>query len=274
MQGETKNNVYVYQESVLKYIVTSNAQNNVTIKKRTLEGDINHGDHIDYGIIRKRDGSIIVKVHYTVYHDYSGDFNFSRSCEDCNFTLKDTMVNLTNLNQIQCEDKNGPTQFKMIQKYPRFSERDIIHRLTLILLGKSSGGGSRKQLYKFDKLQKGGMGYKSITFFTDKFISFLSKSLFVPIFNIRPDLCTIQILFDELDDVCIGGSTSIIILYDFRDHVRNIFSIDSKMMIVACYADDQINHGNAAVLTSYENGCFQEVNKLCRSLAINVEIQV
>jgi hypothetical protein len=305
LKGVTPNITYVFRESVIKYTVSSMIrslkpyEHNVVIDSRTTQGDVNHGDHLDFAIIRKRDGSILVKSHFTFYHDYADNFNFTRSSKECNFILnepKTTKALDEFVRQTYCEDISGPTQITMELMYSDSNVRDIVHRLTNVLLGRTlSGGGKPKRKYVLHKrkrylvkrglngrkyiatpaghvyLQKGGTGYKGITFFNDRFITFLTEWILQPVANLRSDLSTIQVIFDEENDVCQDGNTTIVIFYDFIEYTRNVFSVDAKMAIVACYAEEQISKGNANNLTEYERSCAQQIKQITGSIARRVQ---
>lgn len=300
LPGVTPNTTYVYRESVIKYLVSSMVptkrphEYDVVIHKRTNRGDVNHGDHLDFGIIRKRDGSVLVKSHFTFYDDHSGNFNFTRSSKECNFTLDDANATLTCddfAKKTSCEERTGPSKITMDLMYTEFIDRDIVHRLTNALLGNVvMGGGARRKfvsrgnrryMVRYGKhgrkyittptgsvyLQKGGGGYKGVTFLTDQFVSFLTEWVLKPVADIRPDLSTIQVIFDEHDDACKDGNQNIVILYDFVDYTRHIFSIDAKMTIVACYGEHQQTVG----LTEYEMSCVQQVRQIRDSIVRQVQ---
>lgn len=298
IQGLTKNAVYVYKESVIKYIISSmiptvtSNEYNVTVSGEN--GDVNHGDHIDFTLVRQRNGTLLIKSHKTVYEDDQGDFVFSRDEYTCNFRFNKQLVDNCSSSdfgkKVMCENKYGPTG-KILGLEYLSTDTKIVHSLCQVVSGKQvmTGSGKRAtrqyvhhngkrymlqvgikggrfiQVSKKRRVyhQRGGWsGYKGITFFTDTFIDFLVKKFLKPLYQIRIDLVTIQILFDENNELCQNANQHILFLYDFLEHTRSIFSIDSTIAIVGCYCEQQTEAGLGNLLTEYEKVCYQKLNDI------------
>lgn len=266
--GVQSNGWYIYRESVLKYIVTSVAllkSNPVPIYDMSIVGtskktnDVNHGDHITFVVIKTKGNDVIVKMHKTEYRD-NGNFDFIRYTEDCNFTFDASNIN--NTNAIHCESSSGAKLSSTIgSKITKMEDQAIVAKMCRVMTGDFSGGGKKQQKrkihYKNKKcvvhkgkrngqyvicdgkrkyIQKGGGGYKGITIFSDAFITFLSETLFKKMYSLKPDLETITVLFDEMDELGSRANDHIVMFYDFEFGMRNIFYLESNMALAACYA--------------------------------------
>lgn len=67
--------VHIYEESLLKYFVRISTPStygihNVTIQEQSASGDVNHGDHITFGVVRQRvTSNALLLTHLTRYID-------------------------------------------------------------------------------------------------------------------------------------------------------------------------------------------------------------
>lgn len=291
LPGETKNNIYVYRESVIKYII-SNAtptgkrnEYDVKLNKKDVQGEVNHGNHINFGIRPQKDKSLLVLSHRTEYFDPMDEFNFIRSEYGCNFKLYDVITDKKTFANINHIDFSGSSLGSIGATYTEGHDLDTIYKLCQqVTQGKHTGGSRKTQRYihhgnkrclvghkrgkcfintgvKDVYLQKGGAAYKGITFLCDKFIAFLAVKLFQPLHILRSDLISIQLFFDEFNEVCPRGNQNFVLMYDFETRTRNIFYIDFVLASVSCYANDQIINGQGSVVTEEERECLREFNE-------------
>lgn len=292
-----KNGFYVYRESVIKYLVTnvqrvspSAAVSTATITGHSSQSDVNHGDHLTFILLRKRSpkDSVVVKAHKTTYEDLSGSFVFSRYNDECNFTFD--KVSCFPIQSIQCESSKGLLKgITLAQEIQEKEDQKMIEKLLNVMSGTdiTSGGAKGKRnnekvRYKnrYYVLRKGvrrgqyiqmkggnkvylqsGGSYKDITFMSDTFLSFLSNTLFTKVRDLRADLYSITIIYDELNECKVGGHEHIVILYDF-EHDRNIFYLDTALVLKACYAESKIMSGGVDQLTSEEKECYKRYQDL------------
>jgi hypothetical protein len=303
LPGVTVNNVYVYRESSIKYLVSAAVSTgrtneyNVTIQQRNnTNGDVNHGDHVDFGIRRQRDGSVLVLSHKTHYWDTTGNFEFDRRVRSCDFKIRNTtdIGTLAHFSRnTDCTEMSGVVTGQVHNMYsvqdvstvyglckimtegyvatlggslPK-PKRYMYHNSKRCLL-RSRGGQHFVRTHKKDVfLQKGGAGYKGITFVCDAFISFLSERFFKPLYAVRgTDLISAQLIYDELNELSQNGNRHFVLLYDFERGTRNIFYINFVLASVSCYATDLLKKSNEAVLTAYEKRCLNRFDEMYSSL--------
>lgn len=252
--GVSNNYWYIFCESHIKYILTSHNPK----FKLDHAGDINHGDHMDFAIYRTRTNAIIVKSHKTTYVDMIGDLSFVRNTDECNFTLQPDIIKSFDsfISMTKCEDMIGNFKPSTLETtYSNINDRLIVFSLCQNMI--QIGGKKRKYLKKkkYKRIMKGGI----ITFFSETFIEFLLSTLIRPLYKKRDDLRTIQILYDEESYFGSGKDTNlnIVIMYDFENFTRNIFYIDTKIALNACYVDYQMQ--NNGIL--FEN--FSQDEKNC-----------
>jgi hypothetical protein len=295
-RGVSDNNIYVYRESDIKYLV------NIINTKHTNSGIIhnvdilgigednedenaNHGDHIDFGIIRRKDGNLVVKTHKTVYVDI-GNFVFDRNEFGCNFVYdKIKLDSLTNFSMnTKCQKIDYNYTGATIDSTYQNQDPNVIYTLCKVLEGTYINGGAiidkknymmyggKRYLIRKGKrngqyiktakrriyLQKGGNNYKGITFMSDSFIQFLSDTVFKPLYTIRNDLVEIRVIYDELNETSKDANKYIIILYDFMDYIRNIFYLNTEKTLIACYANNKIESGQSDILEPKEVKVYNE----------------
>jgi hypothetical protein len=300
-RGVSDNNIYVYRESDIKYLVniinTKETDygiiHNVEIigigedNENNEDENANLGDHIDFGITRRKDGNIIVKTHKTIYVDI-GNFVFERDELKCNFVYdKMKLDSFTNFSMnTKCQNIDYSYTRETIDSTYQNQNQDpnIIYTLCKVLEGTYINGGTSidkknyimyggkrylirkgKRNGKFIKtakrriyLQRGGNDYKGITFMSDSFIQFLSDTVFKPLYTIRNDLVEIRVIYDELNETGRDANKHIIILYDFIDYIRNIFYLNTEKTLIACYANNKIEDGKSDILESRELEIYNE----------------
>lgn len=259
--GETSNAWHIYQETVLKYILTNlriSKRNPVTIYNVDIVstnpgGDTNHGDHLTFCIIRTRSDDVIVKTHMTIYRD-TGNFVFDRTEYPCNFTFVPNKS--MNIEDAHCERMDGSLSSETIGSSFPILQTNVVRRMCKAMLGHVSIGGRKKKKVKSIKGGNKGGAYKSISFLSDTFMGFLSDKVFRPLKEVREDLATIQVIFDENNYFGDSANDFIVCLYDFGTtslYERSIFYIDTVIALKACYAE----HVGVAVATKDEWDCLK-----------------
>ena len=215
INGNTANNYYIYYESTINYIVnvissSVNNQNAIIYDVDIIGhgGTVNHGDHIDFGIIRNRVGNIILKTHKTKYTDI-GNFVFDRSIESCNFTFD--IAKLNNFNTIGCDNVDGtPCNYNISNIYNTLDKSIINHICNVMII---QHGGSRKK-------QRGG------NILSNDFIKFIRDIYLVPIYDALPNLESISIFY--------SSSKNIVMLLDFIEFTSKIIVINGVNAFKAC----------------------------------------
>jgi hypothetical protein len=97
--------------------------------------------------------------------------------------------------------------------------------------------------------------YKGITFSMS--VQFLADTILVPLKSVKKSLSSAWIIYDEMNEIDKNGNSHIMLLCDFDDHKRNIFYLNTRDAIVACYSNAQINKGMMDTLTAYEKTCYK-----------------
>jgi hypothetical protein len=292
LPGLTTNNVYVYQESALKYVVSAACPTGKTneydvsiLRMDPSNGDVNHGDHVDFGIYRQRDGSVLVLTHKTEYLDVTGNFDFHRSQQSCNFSLSDAadVGSLADFAKNRgCMTKSGGVTGTINNVYDADAIETVHDLCDIATASRAMPGGSRAKRYTYHGgrrrllrqrdgkhfvrtkrgdvfMQKGGgNAYKGVTFVSDRFISFVTERFLRPLYALRgDDLISAQLVYDELNEVSPNGNRYFVLMYDFERGTRNVFYVDFVLASVACYADAQVHKGKGANLTAHEKGCLR-----------------
>ncbi len=266
INGIQSNGWHIYKESDLKYLINilnpsqiCNGFDIAILNSRTIDSTANHGDHLTFNIIKRKNGDIIVKTHMTFYSDL-GNFIFDRTEQSCNFTFLPN--NILNLKNHYCERIDGTYLSDTIETIYTPIQQAIIDRLCKAMLGQV-GGKNKSKYYKYKNknyklysgkkqgkyiiknnkkfyIQKGG-SFHGITVNSDKFLEFLKTTIFIPLKNNCNDLATIEIIYDENNHFGSDSNKYIVICYDFGDtslYNRNIFYLDTKKALTACYVDD------------------------------------
>jgi hypothetical protein len=276
VNGYAKNYLYIYRESVLKYITSALKSskswsfydvNSLSVDAR---GDTNHGDHIDFSIKNQRKHPYpLVLTHFTQYDD-DGYMNFTRTAPEFNFLLDPIYLKTFNdfLTKVPYVSKNGTLPRLMINNvYNDLQTCKIIYEFCKVAIDSTIKlkGGRKNNKNKKCAIQKGGTIYKKLNFDSDTFISFLSSTFFRKVAEMKPNLETIQVILDEYNEINTKGNKYFVICYDFENY-RNIFYIETNMALVACYAHTQIKANNAKTLEKFEMDCHQKYFKMLDSL--------
>ena len=237
INGFHKNYWYIYKESVIKYlvnIITSGPIYDVSILNVGNQYDVNHGDHLDFGLINLRSNDIVIKTHKTIYIDLGG-FTFDRNTPECNFLLKN--INITNFEKTECI-KIDNTVCGIIKNTYDSIEIKVIYYLIEVAKGIKvftlPKGGRRKK-------QKGG------SIFDDDFNKLLQDFIIKPISKDRDNINEIKVLDDELNQ-----DSNIIIFIDFIEYMRITLLLNKK----------QLREDKEKYLMNLTN----EINKLCIEL--------
>ena len=200
--GVQHNYWYIYRESTIKYLVnitlTSGIVYDIDIVDSGHNYNVNHGDHLDIGIIRVKTGNkIIVKTHKTIYTDLGG-FVFDRSAPECNFVFDVTKFQDENtFDTIQCVYPDNSYCADMKNVYKSEDKKAILH-MCQVMVNIITNGGRRKQ-------QGGNIHDRA---FWKYFIKHLT--------DIRKDVLEIRVIEDA------APNTNIVIIIDFIDYTRSI----------------------------------------------------
>jgi len=255
-------------------------------------GDVTLGNHVDFNITAQRNGDVLIKSHATLYRDI--DLATATRIEDqCNFILRNQdFDDLTRFGNIACESRySEPTGATIQTIYTDPDDKNIMFRLCRIIKGIVSYGGSFSKKYtkyngkrylqrlgkkggiyieptntrrvyiKKQKTMRGGavIDYRGVTFFSDTFITFLSTRILIPVGELRQDLLSVQVLYDEYNELDENGNVHIIVIYDFEADKRNLFYINAITLLTACYADDVLKTLPVSTLLPNEIECYNNI---------------
>jgi len=302
--------VYVYKESDLKVLVktidiqpgsfkTGPAPLRNAFKSFTdveiidhKQGDVNIGNHIDFGIHRQRNGNVLIKSHSTSYSDIE-NARVTRNEDHCNFVIRNqNFYDANEFNRIACESKLGePTGATVESIYTEQHEKYVLFHLCDAIIFDKSGGANlyhryKGRSYKVRHGKKGGMfiilsnkhnvyiqkqkmiggafspTYKGISFMTDTFIQFISDKFLSRIGNLRSDLLSVKVIFDETNVIYANGNKNIVIIYNFEHDISNIFYLDTIILLTACYSNEQILLNPQVQLQANEKACYEAMERM------------
>lgn len=304
MQGVQDNSMYIYQESKLKYFVTYQDiyDNAYKVKIVGKGGDVNHGDHVDFSVSRQRiKSNVLIKTHMTTYVDELGDFEFEKSSPQCNTILNEgnmhVLRTITAFQEQNCQEKTNTgirvcrdtfgTIYDDTCVLPIYILCRIVTGLETSVVHKGgkkrySTINGRKYLNRYDEHSKfvrttrqqkkvvlRGGNYNGVTFFSETFIAFLGNYILKPMKEIRGDLETIQIVYDELG-LLSEDNAHMLIIYDFSEYRRNVFYIKVQEALVACYAEGLVASGQKSNLTKYEEDVYASFQEMLNMQKRNV----
>lgn len=198
LNGFNKNFWYVYKESTIKYLVRVISSTPIFSEVQIINANpsytVNHGDHIDFGLINLKSNDIVVKTHKTIYVDIGG-FTFDRSAPECNFVLKNAnTTTLSNFEKTNCV-KPDNTVCNVMNKLYNNDDIAIIFHLIQVMTGIITIGGRRKVL-------KGG------SIWDDEFHKYLQDNIIIPLSPYHTFIQDIKVFDDKMYD---EGSICIII---------------------------------------------------------------
>jgi hypothetical protein len=259
-QGTTKQYYYIYKESDIKYLLTSYKSNparpfilyDVIIESRHPEGTVNHGDHIDFGIIRRKspDTPVIIKTHHTLYTMDLSKHIFSRDAPECNFVLREeNMTERDIFLKQKCEDKNGnpiTESLTMANIYPNSQEQNIIFKFINVILTDKVGGNKYETLLP------------NFTNYLGKFI----EDVFIRHLNFHLD--SVRFFFDL-------NENNITMMLDF-DYMMSIVLLNKDRTIKACYVHKALQEGTTLgkrELKSYRN-YLKAAQEIADTLSYNI----
>lgn len=268
VNGYSKNYWYVYRDTVLKYITnppvpykaTSFFQTRIIAKNSS--GDTNQGDHVDFSIKKARTPSgTRIESHLTEYTD-DGYFNFSRSTREFDFIFDPSYFGSFNkfVEDMPFTTPNGVALGLRIDNvFNDVTACKIVYRLCEAALSpgfmlSSSGKNRVHHVYKGKKhkvcigkrggkyivhddkkiyIQKAGNLIDKVTYYSNEFVDFLRDTLLVRVVALNDDLSTIQVIFDEGNELSPNGSKYILLMYDFVENYRNLFYVETQMALSA-----------------------------------------
>lgn len=334
MYGLDKAHVYVYRKSELTVLVefadqtkapkpgsflspsaslknAFNSFQDVTILD-PYSGDVNVGNHVDFGIIRQRKKpgenteKILIKSHYTSYTNLDL-VPVTRNEDRCNFVVKDQNFNdYDEFCKTGCESTYGAKLGEIHNVYLNPEDRLVVfHLCKTAFYGLVTGGsatkymtyrgrkyrvrkgkrggeyiqlsGNLKKYIKNTKRQAGGapLTYGGISFMTDTFVQYLSENIIQPVGHLRPyDLISVKVFFDEKNELSPNGNRNIVVIYDFDYSSSNIFYIDTIMLLTACYADTTIKNNPSVILSPEEQASLESAKSIFKMISNTAAVTV
>lgn len=250
-QGTSRNFYYLYKESHIRYLLSSYKLDpsrpmilyDVKIEKRHPDGNINHGDHIDFGVIRKRPSDIVIMTHYTRYSIDVDAHTFHRYTENCNFTLRDSKF--ATFQDQKCENIDGPTRQSIKDIYKESCDQHIIHKLITTML--------RPPKTKTTII--GGV-YKDIGIYSREFLPFLKAVFFDHIQSFVDEICLIH---DTTNP-----NSNIIIFLDI-EYTRRIMIMNQARAMKACYSHTMLEKG--LPINKQEQRCYDRFVSISQVVA-------
>jgi hypothetical protein len=293
--GSTRNFCYAYSRGFVQYVVTpvaplspsqpSGSQPrafNVTIDASgpapfpqvpSPQLLVEHGKHLDFGLIQTRADGLVVRSHLTNYTELlDGSGAFARDENACNFKLS-AAVPLVHAEAAfsGCPCENAPAAVHMTAGHVY----DAAHANMLRLLctkvagiAFSGGGWKRGRGPKKGKTRRGGSGAPG-TFLSAGFVDFLAQRLLRRIAELRPDLGAARVFYDESNEIAEGSSENIVIWYDFEDSASSMYQLDAATVFGAYFtfssASSASANANVNVATEHRR-CWERFEALERAL--------
>lgn len=211
LQGFQHNYWYIYTESTIKYLVdvvsSGPVFSEVNILKSGTLYNVNHGDHIDFGIIKLKTNDVVVKTHKTIYTDI-GDFTFDRSAQECNFLLRNTdLTNVSTFVKTKCVKPDNTICGSISDTY-NDDDMSVIYHLLQVMTGTKKDESNKKQ--------KGG------NIWQDEFLSYLQEYVINPIKD-QVNIADIIVISNEKKKT---GSIAVII--NLIDYTSFIIRLNKK----------------------------------------------
>lgn len=234
--GFSKNFIYAYRESDIKYIVS------VLGRKKTQPatifdvdvhapgGDCNLGNHVDYSINRQKNGDILIRTHLTVYEDDAANpTNFVRSESHCNFMLDASQLDtFDDFKLTKCAAK--PPKIPKIDISYTYEEPDqkIVYKLTRLVSGLDTPSGGAKR-----PKQPASIKLKIVEdFLYDKFITKLHET--------HEIVHQVLLIYDKNRQ---RYKKYIVALVDYNDRFRRAYYLDANIVFRASLAHRRISEG-------------------------------
>jgi hypothetical protein len=206
MNGRYARFWYVYKQSHIKYLFTQNS-----LIRNNASGNIHHGDHVDFSLLRLRNSDTVIKTHKTTYTELAPNV-FARTAPECNFlhSTLDTssLVNFTNSTKCIRLDN---TICGTLKQQHKAEDIEVIYHLLQVMQTTHGGRKSRKK-------QSGG------DIFETEFKTFLYNNLL----KNRENILEVRVMEDNTE-------SNIVVLIDYEGHLREIYYIDKGLKkISAC----------------------------------------
>lgn len=267
-------------------------------KPDPVKGNTHIGNHITIGIYKdSTTQKVLWDSHKTLYRELESKTALRRRTNECEFFIAD--ANLKSFGDTVCLDSYlSPSIMKVKLAFTQQNEFAAVQNMFEIIT-KSSGGASpnthihnnkvykihigkqggryivvnkAKKYIKHKQHQKAGatlLEYKQITCMTDKFINFLQSSIINKVFDLEPDIDDVRVIYDAYSELNENGSEHIVVIYEYdQGNYIDLFFIDSKMALAACYADQMIKSGVA--LDEYEQSAYNTIMNLTYKVPIIV----
>lgn len=265
INGYTLNSCYIYNESIIKYIVTiigkSVNKYNAVVYDASIEkyengsklhnsnyvSNVNHGNHMTFYIVNLKTGDVVIKTHKTKYilnKNKPDIFEFNKKYDECNFMF--ISANMNNFANFECIDLTGKSFNTTLATTYDKEDLDIVKHLCEIII-KVNGGAKDKQ--------KGG------ELFSSQFIDFLYEKYIKPVNKSRKI---------ESVKVFTGKNKNIVMIYDFKKKkMSKTLAINSKIAYKMC--EDESNNIN---IDKYIESINETIKALIDKKTINSSVSV
>jgi hypothetical protein len=249
LPGHQTNTVLVFEESHLKYLVVGSR----VVANASSEA-ANAGDHMTFTIqrVRSHPDGLLMKTHWTSYSE-SPDGYYTRDEDPCNIIV-DTGILASNLALFKdtlCEVRPRPGVRPSGKTMENVYDTQMLcmnFQLCRAVFGSIPSGGRRKRRMKGGSAPK---EYKGIGAFDAQFEAFVVSTILERVATLRDDLVRATIIYDSDNALARGANAYFLIVYDFdgvgmgmdENVTRNIFHVDTRDTLVACYVHDALRTG-------------------------------
>lgn len=297
--GSTSNFWYAYSKGYIQYVVTPVAplgspsmSTTSGSQPRAFNATINssgptplppvsipqllveHGKHLDFGLIRTRADGLVVKSHLTNYIELS-DGSFSRTINECNFKMSSAVAMLGSGTAFSgCVCETAPVHTMVGNVYDS-AHSNMLRLLCSKAAGLAFSGGRWKRVSKKPgnkAIRSGGSIVGPGTFLSAGFVDFLAHRLLQRIADLRPDLGAARVFYDEDDGVAEGSSSNIVVWYDFEDSASSMFQLDASTVFDAYHASSASSASAypPRMTAEQKRRCLERFEALERALQIAV----
>lgn len=272
--------LYVYQPTTIKYLVTQHVEHGLIITDKistdiedvidaeTKKRIVNHGDHLTASLLLTRTQELFLKTHKTMYEEkMDPPFEFERTELYCVVQLDPENIRISPSSQcyVRGQEPNPYDTLQMIYRSDPILV-DAVQQVAKVLNGKVKGGtrqpiihtGPRNGKYIIvnskKKYMTGGnpFAYKTISF-NDTFIAFIKQHIIDKVYRHRTDVISVRMIYDERNDLHRNANKYIVILYDLENDAMQLYYIDARKAMMACFALQ-----NETIATVEEKTCLQE----------------
>ena len=256
--GDQEGYCSVYRETTLTRMIFSApavAQLPFAGYRDAMHALATHGDRVTFGFIRALGDRIVIKTSKSHYSEIA-DFKFDRVNQgECNFRAPASdSAEAESRERFAGAVRDKFSELSLGETYRRDAlVPDMVYALYRVVAGTYRIGRNGRKKYQQQRQRGAAPDYKGSGFISPEFIRFLSGTIFQPIASLRPDIVSVQVFFDELNELGRDTNRTILILYDFEEGERNVFYIHTLTAFAAAYAAE-----HPAAATAYEKTCLQQ----------------